>query len=108
MIVHGFVITDALQARLIHHLCRLGTFRNSDLIAAIRDQAAQDISKCITLGQISARRADVGEICMRGADVMIKLLKKRGMIRQGTKRGDWVIKTVEAEETWKPRSGQKQ
>lgn len=108
MIVHGFVITDTLQARLLLHVCRMGNFRNADLIAAIRDQAAQDISKCVALGQITARRADVGEICMRSADVLIKLWKKRGAIRQGAKRGDWVIKTAEAEETWKPRAGQQQ
>jgi len=100
MIVHGFVVTDGLQARLIHHLCRMGTFRNADLIAAIRDQAAQDISKAIALKQVTGRRADVGEICMRGAGVMIKLMKKRGMISQGAKRGDWVIKTAEGDETW--------
>ena len=108
MIVHGFVITDTLQARLLQQLCRLGTFRNADLIAAIRDQAAQDITKAIMLKQITGRRADVGEICMRAADVLIKAMKKRGFIHQGAKRGDWIIRPVEADETWKPRTGQKQ
>jgi hypothetical protein len=98
MIVHGFEITPALQARLLRHICRLGTFRNRDLIAAVRDVAGKDIEASVKHN--NALPVSASEVAMRCADVLIRQMKKTGAIRQGTKRGDWIAKPVEAEESW--------
>lgn len=91
MIVHGYDLNADVEAKVFERIAALGTFRNIHVISALRCVDALRLVAAAGGRKRSGAMISASEIAMRGADVLIKLWKRQGRIKQGEKRGDWAV-----------------